>query len=152
MSDFLTPSSAFLQKVIKAVEQNMADENYGVSQLAEQVNMSRSNLLRKIKKETALSGSVYIRQIRLFHAQKLLKNDAFSVSEVFFKVGFSSTSYFTKCFRELFGFTPGSAEKRYISKPNNAFNHGGTNAEPYRKFYTVLILGSIGVMLLGTIA
>lgn len=107
MEDFLHPKNEFLQKVIAIIEENLADEHFEVPSLASQLNMSRSNLLRKVKSQAGVSVSVYIRQIRLHHAKEMLKDDSLTVSEVSFKVGFNSTSYFTKCFREEFGHTPG---------------------------------------------
>ncbi|MEQ9656587.1 helix-turn-helix transcriptional regulator, partial [Fulvivirga sp.] len=107
MSDFLKPKNTFLQKVVAVIEDNLADEHFGVTELAESISMSRSNLLRKVKQETGESVSVLIRNVRLHHAKGLLKKNELTVSEIAYKVGFSSTSYFTKCYRELFGYTPG---------------------------------------------
>jgi len=107
MSDFLSPKSTFLQKIISVIEEHLDNEAFGVSELADLVHMSRSNLLRKVKQETGESVSVYIRNVRLHHAKKLLKDETLTVSEISFAVGFSSSSYFTKCYRELFGYTPG---------------------------------------------
>ncbi|UXP32320.1 helix-turn-helix domain-containing protein [Reichenbachiella agarivorans] len=104
--------SAFLQKVVAVIEGNLADENFGVSELSEQINMSRSNLLRKVKQETGESVSILIRNVRLHNAKHLLKDDALTISEIAYQVGFSSTSYFTKCFRELYGYTPGEEGNR----------------------------------------
>lgn len=111
MSDFLHPDNEFLRKVIAIIEENLSDENFEVPDLAKGMNMSRSNLLRKVKNLSGFSVSVFIRQVRLYHAKELLGEDSLTVSEVSFKVGFSSTSYFTKCFRESFGYPPGE-EKR----------------------------------------
>lgn len=99
--------SAFLQKLISIIDTHIEEENFGVSELAEEVHMSRSNLLRKVKQESNLSVSVFIRNRRLEKAQELLSKKELSVSEVAYKVGFSSTSYFTKCYRELYGSAPG---------------------------------------------
>lgn len=112
MSDFLKPKNKFLQKVVAVIEDNLADEHFGVTELAESISMSRSNLLRKVKQETGESVSVFIRNVRLHHAKGLLKNNELTVSEIAYKVGFSSTSYFTKCYRELFGHTPGEEGNR----------------------------------------
>jgi TolB-like protein/AraC-like DNA-binding protein/Tfp pilus assembly protein PilF len=98
------------------IEENLADENFGVSELADSIGMSRSNLLRKVKQETNESVSVFIRNERLKKAQAFLKAGDFTVSEVSFKVGFSSTSYFTKCFKEYFGYTPGEAVNQIESQ------------------------------------
>lgn len=101
----------FLSEITGIIEKNVEDEQFGVSELAEAVNMSRSNLLRKIKKETELSASQFIRKVRLEIAMDLLKEGAHTVTEVSWKVGFGSASYFIKCFREQYGYPPGEVEK-----------------------------------------
>jgi len=111
MSDSHTIGNDFLTKASEIIEENISDEQFGVSELAQAMNMSRSNLLRKTKKLTKLSVSQFIRQIRLQHAMELMKQQSYTVSEVSFKVGFSSTSYFIKCFREYYGHPPGEIGK-----------------------------------------
>jgi class 3 adenylate cyclase/TolB-like protein len=101
----------FISNITGIIEQNVDDEQFGVSELAEAVNMSRSNLLRKIKKHTGLSASQFIRQVRLEIGMDLLKEGSFTVSEISWKVGFGSTSYFIKCFREHYGYPPGEVAK-----------------------------------------
>lgn len=101
------PQNDFLNKVIDLIEENLSDENFSVEDLAEKLAMSRSNLLRKVKSMTGLSVSVLIREIRLFNAREYLQDESYSVSEIAYKVGFNSTSYFTKCYREQFGYPPG---------------------------------------------
>jgi len=90
----------------------MSNEQFGVSELAEEIGMSRSNLLRKVQKSTNLSASQFIRQVRLKKAMELLKEKSFNVSEVSYEVGFNSTSYFIKCFHEHYGYPPGEVGKR----------------------------------------
>lgn len=106
----------FLRKLSGIIEDNISDEQFGVSELAAAVGMSRSNLLRKIKKQSDLSVSQFIRQIRLNKAMGMLQDDSYNVSEVCFQVGFSSTSYFIKCFREHFGYPPGEVGKRELDE------------------------------------
>ncbi len=101
----------FLKKITAIIEKNISNENFGVSELAREVGMSRSNLLRKIKSLTNLSVSLFIRQVRLKNAMEMLKQDSLNVSEVSYRVGFSSTSYFIKCFREYYGYPPGEVGK-----------------------------------------
>ncbi|WP_258099255.1 helix-turn-helix domain-containing protein [Marinoscillum pacificum] len=103
--------SEFLKRTENAVLEHLSNEQFGVSELADAVSMSRSNLLRKIKAETSLSASQYIRQIRLEEGMKLLKEGELNVSEVTHQVGFGSTSYFIKCFREHYGYPPGTVGK-----------------------------------------
>lgn len=95
----------------------MANEQFGVSELAEALHMSRSNLLRKVKKETNLSVSQLINQVRLKEAMQLLRQSSMNVSEVSHQVGFGSTSYFIKCFREYYGYPPGEVGKRPEAEP-----------------------------------
>ena len=102
----------FLEQLTSLVEEHLSNEQFGVSELAEAVNMSRSNLLRKVNKLTKLSVSQFIRQIRLQRGMELLRKSAKNVSEVSFEVGFSSTSYFIKCFREYYGYPPGEVGRR----------------------------------------
>lgn len=73
--------------------------------------MSRSNLLRKIKKETQASASQFIRAVRLEQSKLLLQKEDLSVSEVAYAVGFSSVSYYIKCFRERYGSPPGQHQQ-----------------------------------------
>lgn len=101
------PQSDFIKRAEALVIANLAEEAFGVSELADALSMSRSNLLRKIKKETELSASQFIREIRLRESAALLKQNTLSVSEVAYAVGFSSVSYYIKCFRELYGYPPG---------------------------------------------
>lgn len=107
----------FLDQVNLVIGQNLKDERFGVSELAEAMNMSRSNLLRKVKKETKLSVSQLISQARLKRAMELLRKSSLNVSEVAGQVGFSSTSYFIKCFREYYGYPPGEVGKREEAEP-----------------------------------
>lgn len=112
MLDFQHVKSEFLDNVVQLIEDNLSDEHFGVSELAEKVGMSRSNLLRKVQKLTNLSVSVLIRQVRLRHAQQLLKNDTLNVSQIAYEVGFNSVSYFIKCYKEQFGHPPGEEHKK----------------------------------------
>jgi TolB-like protein/AraC-like DNA-binding protein len=109
-------SSDFLRKAKSLVLDEISNEQFGVSELAEAMNMSRSSLLRKIKKETGSSVSQFIRQIRLEEADQLLQETQLTVSEISYQVGFSNTSYFIKCYREDFGFPPGEARKVTIEE------------------------------------
>ena len=104
----------FLNKTILIIEENISDEQFGVSELAREAGMSRSNLLRKIKKLTRQSVSQFIRQVRLQHAMELLSQTSLNVSEVSYQVGFSSSSYFIKCFRDYYGYPPGEVGKREL--------------------------------------
>lgn len=117
MPDFPKPNDGFLHQVLSSIEDHLEDESFGVAELAAKVNMSRSNLLRRVKSSAGQSVSALIRQIRLERAQLLLKEKDLTVSEVAFKVGFSSTSYFIRCYKEKFGYTPGEEGKQQVPTP-----------------------------------
>ncbi|MCD4724668.1 MAG: helix-turn-helix domain-containing protein, partial [Bacteroidales bacterium] len=106
----------FLRKATEIIEENISNEQFGVSELAADMGMSRSSLLRKVKKLSKLSVSQFIRQVRLKQAMEMLRQNSFNVSEVSYKVGFSSTSYFIKCFRDHYGYPPGEAGKRSLNE------------------------------------
>src|SRR5690606_41305942 len=94
------------------IEANRSNDRYGSSGLAHELNMSRSNLLGKVKHSTKLSASQLIRQLRLERGMELLRTTSLTVSQVSHQVGFGSTSYFIKCFREHYGYPHGEANKR----------------------------------------
>ena len=112
MPESFTRESGFIRKVTSLIEENLSNEQFGVSELASKIGMSRSNLLRKIKKDTRLSVSQFINLVRLKNAMEMLRQGDLTVSEVSYRVGFSSTSYFIKCFREQYGYPPGEVGKR----------------------------------------
>lgn len=107
----------FLDQLIDKINAHMGEEDFGVSGLAEAMHMSRSNLLRKVKKVTSLSVSQLINQTRLERAMQLLLTGTMNVSEVSHQVGFNSPSYFIKCFREHYGYPPGEAGKHPEPSP-----------------------------------
>ena len=112
MPDTHSMENDFLRKAAEIIEKNISNDQFGVSELSRELGMSRSNLLRKVKKLTKLSASQFIRQVRLQHGMEMLRQGSFNVSEISYKVGFSSTSYFIKCFRDHYGYPPGEVGKR----------------------------------------
>ncbi len=97
----------FIQKLLKIIEAHIGDEKFGVEQLADEVGMSRSQIHRKMMALTNQAPNQFIRTFRLTRAMELLKKDAATASEIAYQVGFSSPSYFTKCFRDEYGYPPG---------------------------------------------
>lgn len=112
MPDSSPDTKDFISQITAIVEDNLSNEQFGVSELADALHMSRSNLLRKVKHLTNLSVSQFIREVRLRHSMDMLRRSSLTVSEIAHQVGFGSTSYFIKCFREYYGYPPGEANKR----------------------------------------
>lgn len=107
----------FIDNVLVYINENISDENLNVENLAEKMLLSRSKLYRKIKALTGYTANEFIRKIRLGKAKKLLENSEYSISEICYKVGFSSPSYFSKCFKDYFGKLP--KEMRDLSSSNS---------------------------------
>jgi signal transduction histidine kinase/ligand-binding sensor domain-containing protein/DNA-binding response OmpR family regulator len=102
---------AFLQKAMTAVENEIGNEHFGVDELSKAMNMSRSQLFRKLTALTDQAPREFIRYLRLHRGNQLLQNNAGTVSEVAYQVGFNSVTYFTKCFQEQFGQLPSEVRK-----------------------------------------
>ncbi|MCU4165881.1 substrate-binding domain-containing protein [Carboxylicivirga caseinilyticus] len=95
-----------LQRISDLVLENEYSEKINVEDLSSQLGISRVHLYRKIKKITGLSISEFITQIRLKQALVLLRNSDNTISEIAYQVGFSTPSYFTKCFKEQIKMSP----------------------------------------------
>jgi len=160
----------FLEKAFEAVESNLDNSLFGVEELCKTLAISRSHLHRQLNNIVGLSASNFIRQIRLNHAKKLLEKGDITSSEISYMVGFSSQTYFTKCFHDYFGYPPGS-----LIKNKGEFEPKYSNTESFvgkiinlpkekrwledvwgkkrsswrtRNFYIATLLGFIGLILL----
>ena len=98
----------FVEKFKAAVRAKLANTELNVEELGAEVGMSRVQLSRKVTALTGLSPVELIRMTRLKRAELLLQQGGKTVSEVAYEVGFSSPSYFSKCFRDHFGCSPGT--------------------------------------------
>lgn len=105
----------FITNILDYINKNISDSNLGVENLAEELLLSRSKLYRKIKALTGFTATEFIRSVKLEKAKELLLKTEFTVSEISYKVGFSSPSYFTKCFKNHFGMIP-----KQIRESNNS--------------------------------
>ena len=88
------------------IDQHLGDGEYGVEQLAQDLCMERTGLYKKLTALTHTTPVAFIRSIRLHHAAVLLQEGKQSVNEIAELTGFSSPSYFTKCFKKEFGVLP----------------------------------------------
>lgn len=148
--------NSFLNRITEIIEENLSDERFGVSELAREAGMSRSNLLRKVKSLTKLSVSLFIRQVRLKKAMEMLHDPSLNVSEVSYRVGFSSTSYFIKCFREHYGYPPGEVGKKMAGSESSSsgespgvlqkFRQG--KVVPYYSLYVFVALVVVALIIL----
>ena len=96
----------FLEKLHEQIEKKLSDPTFNVETLGSQIGLSRVQLYRKCKALTNYSPNELLRIARLKRAASLLSGTEKSVSEITYEVGFSSPSYFAKCYREYFGKSP----------------------------------------------
>ena len=95
-----------LYKIVQIVEKNISNSELKSAFVSEQCGISEKQLYRIFKKEFGITLSEYIRKIRIEKAATLLRQNYFTISEVAYMVGFSSPSYFSKCFQEHFNMSP----------------------------------------------
>jgi len=101
----------FLQKLHDIIHSNIGNASFSAKDLSEEIGMSQSNLLRKVRSLTGKSINQFIREVRLKRALEILKEEDVTISEVTFRIGFTSPSYFTACFGKFYGYPPGEVKK-----------------------------------------
>lgn len=96
----------FIKKLNEVIQANMTNPEFSMDDMADSLNMSRSNFYRKIKGVLDLSPNEYLRLERLKMAAQLLREGESRINEICYMVGFNSPSYFSKCFQKQFGVLP----------------------------------------------
>lgn len=107
-----TADSRLLTKITQVVEAHIADSELNVSRLQELVGLGDKLLYRRVKQMTGRTPVEFIRHIRMQRAAMLLREGKFTVSEVMYMVGFSNSSYFSKCFQKVYGITPAEYQRK----------------------------------------
>ncbi len=105
--DEADPDSRFMADFGRVVRERMSDSSLSVETISSALGLSRVQMYRKVKQLTGQSPVEIIRVTRLKKAERLLKTTQMTVSEISYDVGFSSPSYFSKCFKDYFGVQPG---------------------------------------------
>lgn len=107
-----TEEDEFMQKVINVIEANLANEDFSVQMLADQLNMSQPTLYRKIKERSELSIIKVIRSVRMSKAASLIMEHKYSIMEISEMVGFNDPNTFRKHFTEQFGVLPSKYDEQ----------------------------------------
>lgn len=107
----------FVQKLLSVCLNHLAETDFNVNQLADEMAMSRVGLYRKVKLHTGKSAVDFIRSIRLEQARQLFDETDLNVSQVADHVGFATLQYFIKCFRKEYGCTPNEYIKSRAAAP-----------------------------------
>lgn len=102
----LSADQKFLERLTEAVETNMENEHFDLKTLSASVGLSMRQLERKLKALINQTPNQFVRSMRLERAKQLLEQNAGTVSEIAYMVGFNSISYFSKAFRQTFGKPP----------------------------------------------
>jgi AraC-like DNA-binding protein len=113
---FESQDQKLLRVAITTVENNISDPQFSVEKMATEMNMSRTNLHRKLKSIMGLPPSELIRSIRLRKASKLILNKVDSVSQIALMVGFDDYAHFSKSFKKHFGVPPTNYEEHVRSQ------------------------------------
>ena len=106
----------FLMKAKEIVEANMEDVLFSVEKMAEEMSLSRTQLLRKLKALTGLAPNDFIRDLRLQKAAEMIRQKADTITQIGYAVGFNDQSYFSKSFKKEFGETPTEYSARISQK------------------------------------
>ncbi|MCW8310808.1 response regulator [Sphingobacterium sp. InxBP1] len=114
--DYTPADERFIQKMVAAIEEHLADDQFDVLKLGDLLGLSKSTLYRKTKVLLDISPSEFIKNIRLKHACQLMEKDrSITVSEVAYETGFTDPRYFATCFKTAFGLTPSEFQKKCAS-------------------------------------
>jgi len=107
----------FLMKAIEMVEKNINNPTFDVNLFAEDMLMGRTTFYQKLKGITGQTPNEFILNIRLKKSLKILIDDPeMNMTDICYKLGFSSPSYFSKCFKDIFGVTPVKYRKDNLTK------------------------------------
>ena len=102
-----TSDEVFVKKVREIIHANLDNSNYAVPDLLKALNMSRTQLHRKLTSLTGHSANRFIRLVRLTKAKQMMRDTELNISEISYQTGFSTPDYFSKVFRKETGMTPG---------------------------------------------
>ena len=108
-NDFLSLSpqdESFLKLLYNRLEEKWQDPEFDIPEYCQAMAMSQSQLYRKTTALTGLSCNILLKEFRLENAKRLMKKQRYTISQITFESGFTSPSYFTKCFKKKYGLLP----------------------------------------------
>ncbi|MBM1105977.1 helix-turn-helix domain-containing protein [Aurantibacter crassamenti] len=108
----ISMDESLINQLNDILERNLENEQFGVKELAAEIGISRSQLHRKLNSLIDKSCSQFIREYRLQKAMEMLQEKIANVSEIAYRVGFSSPTYFNTCFKDYYGYPPGEVKYR----------------------------------------
>lgn len=107
----------FILKFNNIIQENLDSSELDVEFLAQSMLMSRSSLYNKVKALTGLGVNEYVNQTKMKIASEMVKTTNLPITEIAYRLGYSSHHYFSKCFKTYFGTTPSEMRKQFLDKP-----------------------------------
>lgn len=101
-----TDSRGFLNAVLAEIKQHLGEADFNVDQLSRKLGLSRMQLHRRLRELGQPAAGEFLRNVRLEHAGKLLRQGRLTIAEVAYRSGFRSPAYFAHCFRSRYGCSP----------------------------------------------
>jgi len=98
--------SRYLNSVIGAVERNLHSGDIGVPRICSELGISKTSLTTNLKRITGMTPRVFIEDIKLQHAARMLRDTSMPINAISDSLGFSDPKYFTLCFKRKYGCTP----------------------------------------------
>jgi len=125
-NEIVSMNDLFLEKIRRMVEKHMGNSEFNIEQMADEMNLSRTQLFRKMKSITSYSPIEFINEVRLQKAANLILAKADTLAQISYSVGFNEQSYFAKRFRKKFGINP----RNYYQKMNgNSVSTKSSNSD-----------------------
>jgi AraC-like DNA-binding protein len=116
MNLYLAEDNEFIDKLSKIILDNLGNENFGVKEFITAAGLNRNYLSRRIKSIKKITVNQFITEVRLEKAREFLLEGTYTATEVSNNVGFSSPSYFSKCFHDFYGYAPSEVKKHLTSE------------------------------------
>lgn len=147
MNLYLAEDNEFIDKLSKIIHDNLGDENFGVTEFIKATGLNRNYLSRRIKSIKKITVNQFITEVRLEKAREFLLEGTYTATEVSYNVGFSSPSYFSKCFHEHFGYPPSEIKNHITPEKTEKPGLKIPEPKPARKKRWVQVAISAAVLL-----
>lgn len=109
---------ALMEQILTVINKNLSDSDFNVETLATEICISRAQLHRKMKEITGISTSEYIRNLRMEHASRLIKEGKINITQIAYAVGFNNQAHFSTVFKKHFGMSPTEYAEREREQKN----------------------------------
>ena len=143
MTELNATDQIFVRKLTAIVTANLVNENFGARELARESGISLYRLNRRLNSISGKTTSQFIREIRLEKALEMLQNESLTVSEVAYRTGFNSPSYFITCFHDYFGYPPGKVQKSRILRDEETQSDPATHIQKRPARRTMILALSV---------